>query len=68
MKKKQKINLLFWLILAIVLDISVIYYWRQMGAPIISLIIGALVYTMFCAVFGLAIYSIINEKYKKYEF
>ena len=61
MKKLKIINGIVWAVIAIVLNVMVVYYWNQMGCPAKSLVLGCIVYTAFCVCFWYAIHNHINE-------
>lgn len=50
MKTIKRLNHIFWAVAAIILNIMVVYYWGREGCPTKSLVIGCIVYTMFCSV------------------
>ena len=48
MKTLKRLNHIFWAVAAIVLNVMVVYYWGREGCPVKSLVLGCIVYTMFC--------------------
>lgn len=60
-KTLKTINSAFWAIVALVLDIMVVYYWHQMGCGVKSLVLGCIQFTAFCACFWYCIHNHINE-------
>lgn len=61
MKKAKIINAIVWAVIAIVLDIMVVYYWNQMGCPVKSLVLGCIIYTAFCLCFWGCIHNHFTE-------
>lgn len=55
------INSAFWALVAIGLNIGVVYEWAQQGSPVKSLIMGCIVFSSFCACLWYIIDNNINE-------
>lgn len=63
-KTLKTINSAFWAIVAIVIDIMIVYYWHQMGSEVKSIVLGCIQFSVFCACFWYCIHNHINEANK----
>ena len=61
MKTLKIINGIVWSVVAIVLNIMVVYYWNQMGCQVKSLVLACIFYTAFCVCFWYCIHNHFNE-------
>lgn len=65
MKTLKIINGIVWAVIAIVLNIMVVYYWNQMGCPVKSLVLGCIVFTAFCAALWFTVHEYLREREEK---
>lgn len=61
MKKAKIINGIFWTIVWICLSVAVCIGWHKNGCPASSLVLGCVMYGVFCFCFGACINEAIKE-------